>query len=533
MQEKLRVAILSDNNKLYAWQQLVLENIEKSDYAQLTLSIKINDKTNPKVPWAWNILSRLDYSLFKPRPNAKLVKSSRSLFKETLEYSETSGLNLKKPNEYLVDVIINFSDSIPDKNLISHSEYGVWDLVHSAPSNIKQGPPGAWELLLGLPEIGAYLKCRTHEEKQPKILDQTFVCTDWISFSRNANSIYWHAYPMIHRNLKKLYETKELNGIDSNNYKICTSKDLSHPYFEYPKTSELFWHVTKILLKKIRQLIESKIYYDQWILLFSNSANSSPYNLSQYTRIIPPKDRFWADPFLIIRNNKQYLFIEELVFKDKLGHLAVMELDDKGNYTTPKIILKKEYHLSYPFLFEDKDNLFMIPETSGNNDIQLYKCTNFPHEWKLEKTLMNNVVALDTTIYKEGDIYWMFTNLKEHKGMPSNVNLFLYYSKDLVSNKWTSHPLNPVVTDVKKARPAGQLFKEGNNLVRPSQNCSHYYGYGMNFNKITKLTELYYEEEMLHSIDPGWQKNVLCTHTFNFSKYVYISDAKIKRNRFF
>ncbi len=532
MQEKLRVAILSNNNSLFAWQQLVLQNIEKSDYAELTFCININNESIPKEPWAWKILSRLDYSLFKPHPNAQLINSVTTLFKKIIEYPEALEIFLSKSNPP-IDVLINFSNDLPDDNLISSIRYGVWEIVHSAPSCKKQGPPGAWELLLGLPEIGGYLKCNMHGETQSKILDQTFVCTDWISYSRNANSIYWHAYPMIHRNLKRLYETKELKGINGVSYQTSSYNNLTHSNFAYPKTKELFWHVTKALFKKTRQIIESKLYFNQWILLFYNSANSTPYNLSQFTRINPPKDRFWADPFLIEKNNKQYLFIEELIYKDKLGHLAVMELDDNGNYTNPKIILKKEYHLSYPFLFEDKDNLYMIPETSGNKDIQLYKCTNFPYEWKLEKTLMNNVIALDTTIYKKGDTYWMFTNLKQHNGMPSNVELFLFYSKELVSNQWTPHPLNPVVTDVKKARPAGQLFEEGNNLVRPSQNCSHYYGYGLNFNKITKLDELNYEEEILHGIEPRWKKDVLCTHTFNFNNNIFVSDAKIRRSRFF
>ncbi len=54
---------------------------------------------------------------------------------------------------------------------------------------------------------------------------------------------------------------------------------------------------------------------------------------------------------------------------------------------------------------------YMIPESSAKKDIQLYAATDFPLKWELKKILMDDVVAVDTTIYKENDTYWMFINL--------------------------------------------------------------------------------------------------------------------------
>lgn len=530
---KIRVAVLSDGNELYAWQYKVLQDIQNSNYSSLIVNIK--KKTNSytiKRQWAWNMFRKLDYLLFRPSPNAMAPLSyATSFFKENLVYISENNINTKELREYNLDVIINFSNSSPTAKLTSLSKFGIWDLVHSDTKNNRKGPPGVWELILGLPMIEASLIHYSSGTDHPEILDRTIACTDWISYSRNANIIYWQAYPLINRNLKRLFEDRELKHTKKNIWKEDIPQ-VNTPY-EYPCTRVLLRHTVKTIFKKITQLITNNIYFDQWILIINNSRNSSQYDLSHYKRILPPKDRFWADPFLIKRNGKYYIFMEELIYKKKIGHLAVMELDEKGNYTTPKTILKKPYHLSYPFLFEDQGHLYMIPETAEAKEIQLYKCTNFPYEWQLEKVLMKDIIAVDATVYKKDGLYWMFTNLKVAKGMSSNIELFLFYSKELVSDEWTPHPMNPIVTDIQKARPAGQLFLDKGNLMRPSQNCSHHYGYGLSINEITRMDKSNFEEVTLNSIKPDWQKDVFCTHTYNSCDNIFISDVQIKRRRFF
>jgi|26BtaG_2_1085354.scaffolds.fasta_scaffold01111_5 hypothetical protein len=101
----------------------------------------------------------------------------------------------------------------------------------------------------------------------------------------------------------------------------------------------------------------------------------------------------------------------------------------------------------------------MIPESSAKKDIQLYAATDFPLKWELKKILMDDVVAVDTTIYKENDTYWMFINLIMIKGGPKHVELFLFSLNKLISDQWKPQPLNPIVSDIKKSRPAGSLFK--------------------------------------------------------------------------
>ena len=91
--------------------------------------------------------------------------------------------------------------------------------------------------------------------------------------------------------------------------------------------------------------------------------------------------------------------------------------------------------------------------------------------------------------------------------------------------------MNPVVNDVRTARPAGHIFSQNGNLIRPSQDCSVRYGYALNFNRITKLSETEYEEIPETRLEPSPGKNILATHTFNKADGMTIIDAVIRRRR--
>ena len=49
------------------------------------------------------------------------------------------------------------------------------------------------------------------------------------------------------------------------------------------------------------------------------------------------------------------------------------------------IVLKADFHLSYPFVFQHEGRVFMMPE--GNSALTLYESVNFPLEWKPFKVL--------------------------------------------------------------------------------------------------------------------------------------------------
>jgi len=173
----------------------------------------------------------------------------------------------------------------------------------------------------------------------------------------------------------------------------------------------------------------------------------------------------------------------------------------------------------------------MIPETKMNKTIELYKCTDFPLKWKLESILFNNIKAVDTTVLKKDGRYWLFANVQKNAGASLHDELFLFSSEKLNSQTWENHPQNPIISDVKRARPAGNFFNYKGSLYRPSQNCSKHYGYAITINQIIDINELTYEEIVVDSILPDWDKKLYSTHTINSVDNLTFIDAQMKRRR--
>ena len=63
------------------------------------------------------------------------------------------------------------------------------------------------------------------------------------------------------------------------------------------------------------------------------------------------------------------------------------------------MVLEEQFHLSYPYIFEHEDRVYMIPETNEANEIRLYQAVDFPLIWELKQVLMQNVSAVDTSIF--------------------------------------------------------------------------------------------------------------------------------------
>ena len=88
---------------------------------------------------------------------------------------------------------------------------------------------------------------------------------------------------------------------------------------------------------------------------------------------------------MIYEEGVYYIFIEELLYSNNKGHISVFEIHKDGKITKPQMIIENDYHMSYPFVFTHKEQYYMIPETSHNSSIELYKATTFPYRWEFEK----------------------------------------------------------------------------------------------------------------------------------------------------
>ena len=281
------------------------------------------------------------------------------------------------------------------------------------------------------------------------------------------------------------------------------------------------------MARKLDKTLASPFFIDQWVVMTGRGLDYASLQWRALQPLIPGKDRYWGDPFVMQRGGRYYVFVEEKLYTAGRGHIACLTLDADGRLLEQHVVLERPYHLSYPFVFEHQGQVFMLPETAANRTLELYRCTQFPGQWELLKTLMTDVYAVDATLLEQQGKTWLFANVKE-TGRSSLNALYLFWAESPLANSWTPHPRNPVVRDIASARPAGRVFMQDGQLIRPSQDSSSRYGYALKFNRIMKLNEREYQEETVAAFTPSGGK-IRATHTFNQAGGLTVIDAVIRR----
>lgn len=288
----------------------------------------------------------------------------------------------------------------------------------------------------------------------------------------------------------------------------------------------------RLVTRLAGRAVQKALYLDEWHLMFDVSGQADvPFD--QFNKIIPPKDRFWADPHSLHVNGRYYIFVEEYLYRAKKAHIAVIEMDEQGRCKAPVRVLEADYHLSYPFVFEWQGQYYMVPESAENESVSLYECVSFPYEWRFKMHLMRGVHAVDTTLLRHEGRWWLFTGMNEDWAALPLVKLYLFSSSELFTMDWQPHPMNPIVSDEMIARPAGRLYTRDGALFRPTQVFSTMYGSGFDLNEVVTLTETEYREKPAASVRPDWDPRIEATHTYTRDGQLTVIDVFTRRRRLF
>lgn len=442
--------------------------------------------------------------------------------------------DLARIEAFELDVLIRLGTRTLLGRILHCARFGVWS-YHQGDSGVNRGgPEGFWEVLLGLQETGSTLQILGEGGDSGPVLYQSCAQTHFLSVRRNNNSVHWKSMSFLPRKLEQLHR------IGGDAFLARIREENAQPSFysgrpcAMPGNAELAPVLLRHFLRYAAIKLQWLFYLDQWCLLVSSGVPGLiSTTLWKFRQIIPPKDRFWADPYLVHKDGKYFVFIEELIYAQGKGHISYIVMDESGNHSEPKQIIERPYHLSYPFLFEYGGETYMIPESSANKTIELYRCVRFPDEWEFDHVLMADVMAVDTTLYLADGLWWMFVGIQENAGASLNEELFVYSATNPVNGEWKPHPSNPVVSDIKSARPAGRIFEQGGRLYRPSQDCSRGYGYGLRINRIETLTPTDYREVYVTEIEPKWDPAFKAVHTLSFQGSLTVLDGVKRRRRYF
>lgn len=234
--------------------------------------------------------------------------------------------------------------------------------------------------------------------------------------------------------------------------------------------------------------------------------------LETFTPFVAPEDRFYADPFLFKHEGINYLFFEN--YNGKKGVISYVTLD--GAITEPQLALELPIHLSFPFVFEEEGEIYMVPETYRSRSVSLYKCIKFPDQWECKQKLVQGKHFSDPILFKHEGWYWLFTAVDVDR-------LCIFYAKDLDS-PFLPHPINHRGM---RGRNAGAVFYDNGRLIRPTMDCSHGYGRSMMLKEIVLLTPQKFVEKEIAAIEPTWAPHLRGTHSYNQNEDFVVYDGSL------
>ena len=209
-----------------------------------------------------------------------------------------------------------------------------------------------------------------------------------------------------------------------------------------------------------------------------------------------------ADPFIIKGPSGQLtLFYEDFSMTDltRYGKIIAANVDNEFAVTGNKMILDAGSHSSYPFIFVENGVTYIIPETSEQRKVAAFEY-DFKNKCLVnERVLIGNLPLLDSTIFKHYNKYWLFATLGEHGY--DHSQLHIYYADNLFG-PYKPNANNPVKNNLDGSRPAGNLIEVDGEIYRPAQNCAQHYGESISINKITRLSENEFTEELFFKLTP-------------------------------
>jgi hypothetical protein len=217
-----------------------------------------------------------------------------------------------------------------------------------------------------------------------------------------------------------------------------------------------------------------------------------------------------ADPFMLHDGRRWYLFLEIVNHFSGKGEIGLAVSDDALTWEYRSIVLREQFHLSYPYVFEWEGGYYMLPECAQSGAVHLYRALEFPDRWERVGELLNGGRYVDSSLLFHDGRCWLFTDTGAH---PSRPELSVFYS-DRPQGPWQPHALNPIRKgDPHLTRPSGRLVVVDGTPIRFAQDIYPTYGASVSAFAITRLTPTEYAEQRIGdapilATGPGsWQRD--------------------------
>ena len=451
-------------------------------------------------------LSEFDINMINVTPTISRSGLVCKYNESQLEKIKSQGLNL----------LVRGGAGILKGDILTTCPNGVISFHHGDNNINRGGPPGFWEVFNRQPRIGFIIQRLNNELDGGDVLYKGFVSTSWM-YTLSLIKLYEISNPFLH------YVLEDITSGDPK-LSIKPKKPYCYPIYTVPTLHQQLSYIFKtsycFLTKAIRKLTLKRL---RWGVAYQFTETWDNVTLWRSKKIPNPKNRFLADPFVVKRNEKYFCFVEDYSYFTSRGSISVYEITKDGSKEIG-VALTEKFHLSYPYLFEFEGNLYMCPETSEAQDIRVYKCVEFPLRWELEKILMKNVSAADSTVFQKDGKWWLMTNLSTSQFGDHCSELHLFFSESPLSDNWKPHLQNPVIFDSLTARNGGFICDSDDSYRVHQRQGFDIFGDALGVSKITELTNHSYKENQLFEIEANFFQGAIGVHTYNYKEGLLVFD---------
>lgn len=534
----LKFGVLCNSTQLQYWQEQVILRLIEDGHKLVIVVMPENEPNDTKqgiqkllkYPYR-NFLFRI-YFRFLLKPGTKQLVDAEYLFKESVVLRDKgtkdknfyvfSKNSLEAIRQSGAQFILRFGFGLIKGEILNITPYGIWSFHHDDPEVVRGVPSNFWEIYKGYPTNGAILQKLSEKIDAGLILKQGWFPTILHSWEGNINQAYfgsidWPAQVCrdILLNGDRVFQT----ATKPNPGKLCLA----------PQNIPFLKFLLKMGYYRLRYHFRELFCAEQWV---TGITKANPVSLIEGK--LDPEDFIWlknrnrneyrADPSGWFDGAQLRLFYEYYNYSNPKGSIFTTTYNENGKLSFGKetIALNESTHLAFPFIFNEDQKVYCIPETSEKNQIELYEWDDVKGRFLFKKVLIGKIRAVDTIAFRHKGYWWLLFTVKER----SNYELHAWYSPALMG-LYQPHALNPVKTDIRSARPAGGIFRYKDKIIRPAQNCSPYSGKSVVLNEIEELSPTAFRERVFKEIQPRWNSIYnQGMHTLNFSGPYLIVDTK-------
>ena len=222
----------------------------------------------------------------------------------------------------------------------------------------------------------------------------------------------------------------------------------------------------------------------------------------------PPKDSWFADPFIISETEKYIsILVEEYFYSNRKGRISKLIVNrDTWNLEQVVPVIELDTHLSFPAYYREGGKVYIYPESTKSGKLTLYEYDETAGTAKAVKVICDSPLADAVIFEKDGYKKILATTSPRDNGKV--LDIYPYDDNPAIA------PENSITFQTNIARNAGLPFKIGDCLIRPAQDCTKSYGSCVVLQEMRVIDDEFDFKELRRFYSPLFRYRE-AFHTFN------------------